>query len=54
MINPVSSAHQSYSNQTSQITPQQQRPHQKPQTTEVQDKVTLSKSGDVDHDGDSK
>jgi len=54
MVNPVSSAHQAHPHQTSQVTPQQQRPQPKPPTTEIQDKITLSKSGDVDHDGDSR
>jgi len=54
MVNPVSSAHQTHTHQTSQVTPQQQRSQPKPQSTEVQDKVTLNKSGDVDHDGDSR
>jgi len=53
MIHPVSSAHQNHTNHASQVT-QQRRPEPKPQTSEVQDKVTLHSTGDVDHDGDSK
>jgi len=52
MIHPVSSAHQNHTNHATQVSPQQ-RPQPKPQTSEVQDKVTLS-TGDTDHDGDSK
>jgi len=53
MINPVSSAtHHSHASQASKPAPQPPQP--KPEAREVQDKVTLTKKADVDHDGDSK
>ena len=52
MVQPVNNAHSSYSRQVEQ--PQPQKPQPKPQSAEVQDKVTLKRTGDVDHDGDSR
>jgi hypothetical protein len=53
MVNPVSSGHHNHASQVSQPTPQP-RPQPKPKTTEVKDTVKLSRTADVDHDGDSR
>lgn len=53
MVNPVGSGHQVHNNQATH-TPHPLPPERKPPTTEVKDKVTLHRTGDVDHDGDSK
>jgi hypothetical protein len=51
MISPVgqSAVPQALTQSTPQVQPKQQ-----PQTTSVEDRVTLSSAGDKDHDGDSK
>jgi hypothetical protein len=53
MVNPVSSAASIFADHAAQAAVRQPKP-QPQQSTEVQDKVTLKSTGDVDHDGDSK
>ena len=54
MVNPVNSTHHTHPSIAPRHTPAPRRPEAKPSTKDVQDKVTLKRAGDLDHDGDSK